>query len=128
MNEFRACKRRSFCPGLLINGRCPNCGWIENNGRSKVMTERLGDAPIEPRYFEKMNAVAVALDELFNGEARGANRETGFVLMVFPFDNPKNGDGRCNYISNGANRHDAVVLMKEMIARFEGQPEMKGTA
>jgi hypothetical protein len=45
--------------------------------------------------------------------------------MVFPF-----GDrtGRCNYISNGADRRDIVTLMKEMIGRFEGQPEMKGRA
>lgn len=37
-------------------------------------------------------------------------------------------DGRCNYISNGADRNDVVVLMKEMIARFEGQPKMSGRA
>jgi len=89
------------------------------------MTERLGDAPIEPQYIEKMNALARAIDELFNGDLRGMNRKVGFVLMVYNFgDEP----GRCNYISNGADRRDVVVLMKEMIARFEGQPEMKGRA
>ena len=86
--------------------------------------EQLGDAPIEQAYHDKMNHLAGALDELFNGEAKGDARETGFVLMVFPF---KEG-GRCNYISNGADRRDIVVLMKEMIARFEGQPEIKGRA
>jgi hypothetical protein len=45
--------------------------------------------------------------------------------MVFPFEG---FDGRCNYISNGADRRDIVLLMKEMIARFEGQPEVKGKA
>jgi hypothetical protein len=85
----------------------------------------LGDAPIEPVYIEKMRAVARVLDELFNGKARGADREVGFVLMVFPFEGR---EGRCNYISNGADRNDVVTLMKEMIARFEGQPEMKGRA
>ena len=89
------------------------------------MTERLGDAPIEPEFIEKMNALAHAVDELFNGELKGANRKVGFVMMVFPFGDTS---GRCNYISNGADREDVVVLMKEMIARFEGQPELKGRA
>jgi hypothetical protein len=31
-------------------------------------------------------------------------------------------------MSNGAAREDIVTLMKEMIARFEGQPEMEGRA
>jgi len=90
------------------------------------MTEhRLGDAPIEPQYIEKMNALARAIDQLFNGDLKGADRKVGFVMMVYNFgDEP----GRCNYISNGADRRDVVVLMKEMIARFEGQPEMKGRA
>lgn len=87
--------------------------------------ERLGDAAIEPEYIEKMNALAVAIDRLFNGEDRGAQRKTGFVLMVFPFGG---GPGRCNYISNGVNRDDVVVLMKEQIARFEGQPDVTGKA
>jgi hypothetical protein len=87
------------------------------------MTDRLGDAPIEPAYIEKMNAVARALDELFNGEAKGNQRKAGFVLLVFPFEGH---EGRCNYISNGADRRDIVTLFKEQIKRFEGQPEMKG--
>jgi hypothetical protein len=87
--------------------------------------ERLGDAPIEPKYIEQMNAVARALDQFFNGDAKGDDRKAGFVLMVFPFGDHS---GRCNYISNGADRKDVVTLMKEMIARFEGQPEMKGSA
>jgi len=87
--------------------------------------ERLGDAPIEPEYIEQMNDVARALNQFFNGDAKGDDRKTGFVLMVFPFGDHS---GRCNYISNGADRKDVVTLMKEMIARFEGQPEMKGSA
>jgi hypothetical protein len=90
--------------------------------------EMLGDAPIEPEYIEKMNVIAGALDKTFNRELKGNNRHTGFVLMVFPFDGPRKGDGRCNYISNGADRKDVVTLMKEMIVRFEGQPKMKGNA
>jgi hypothetical protein len=87
--------------------------------------QRLGDAPIEAEYHAKMTAVAAALDETFNGDLKAPNKTTGFVLMVFPYGST---DGRCNYISNGADRRDVVTLMKEMIARFEGQPEMKGRA
>ncbi|HEX8815790.1 MAG TPA: hypothetical protein VF753_09835 [Terriglobales bacterium] len=83
----------------------------------------LGDQPIEEEYRVKLNALAGALDKLFNGESH--DREVGFVLLVFPFGDTA---GRCNFISNGADRKDVVVLMKEMIARFEGQPELKGTA
>jgi hypothetical protein len=86
--------------------------------------ERLGDAPVEAEYHEKMVAIAQTLDELFNGKVGGPGRKTGFVLMVFPFEEvAPGGQARCNYISNGADRKDIVVLMKEMITRFEGQPE-----
>lgn len=86
--------------------------------------QRLGDAPVEAQYHAQMTGLARALDEVFNGDNKGSDRETGFVLMVFKFSDK----GRCNYISNGADRQDVVTLMKEMIARFEGQPEMKGKA
>jgi hypothetical protein len=89
------------------------------------MSDRLGDAPIEDKYRDKMVAIAQGLDELLNGEAKGPARKTGFVLLVFPFGE---NEGRCNYISNGANRKDVVAMLKEQIARFEGQPEASGTA
>lgn len=89
------------------------------------MTNQLGDGPIEPEYVEQMNQIAATLDFCFNGDAQGPERKVGFILMVFPFGNH---DGRCNYISNGADRRDVVVMMKEQIARFEGQPEIKGNA
>lgn len=85
----------------------------------------LGDGPIQADYREKMNAVMATLDELMNGEKRGSDREVGIVVLMFPFGST---DGRCNFISNGADRSDIVTLFKEMIARFEGQPEMKGNA
>lgn len=90
--------------------------------------DRLGDAPIEAKWREQMMAIAQAIDELFNAkffEGKEKDRQTGFILLLFPFGE---SSGRCNYISNGANREDVVTLMKEMIARFEGQPELKGTA
>jgi hypothetical protein len=86
---------------------------------------QLGDAPIEPQYVKNMEDIAQILNETFNGGLKGDDRTTGFVLLVFPFGAH---DGRCNFISNGADRRDLVTLMKELIQRFEGQPEMKGRA
>lgn len=85
---------------------------------------QLGDAPLQREYNDKMRHLAGALDEFWNGDVKGPDRETGFVLLVFAFgDKPAS---RCNFISNGADREDIVALFKEMIARFEGQPESKG--
>jgi len=87
------------------------------------MADRLGDGPIEAEYEEGMRTIGAAIDAVFNGEGEKRERKTGFVLLVFDF-----GDqGRCNYISN-AERADVVVLLKEQLARFEGQPEMTGHA
>lgn len=87
--------------------------------------ERLGDQPIEQEYREKMNMLAHAIDEFWNGEAKGNDRKVGFVLLVFEYGEK---EGRCNYISNGADRKDIVTLFREQIKRFEGQPDIKGHA
>lgn len=87
------------------------------------MSDRLGDGPIEAKHHKMLNTLAHTLDELFNGDASGPDRKTGFILMVFPFDT----DGRANYISN-AKRADVVIMLKEQLARFEGQPELTGRA
>jgi hypothetical protein len=84
----------------------------------------LGDQPIEQQYRDKMKKLAQALDAFLNDGATGDDRKTGFCLMVFPF---ADFDGRANYISN-ANRRDIVILLKEQLRRFEGQPELKGHA
>lgn len=83
---------------------------------------RLGDAPIEPHLHSMMNALARGVDEILNGDERP--KKNGFIMLVFPFEGH---DGRCNYISN-AERKDVVTMLKEQIARFEGQPEMSGRA
>lgn len=75
----------------------------------------LGDGPIEAEYVEKMQAAAYALDLAFNEGARGNDRSIGFVLLVFPFGSK---DGRCNYISNGADRRDVLRLLEEQARRF----------
>lgn len=88
---------------------------------------KLGDAPIEPKFHSFMNKLAHILDEAFNGgRTKPADRKTGFVLIVFPFDQVMEG-GRANYISN-AQRDDVVIMLKEQIKRFEGQPEVSGRA
>lgn len=87
--------------------------------------QRLGDAPIQDEYLELMRFLAKTLDEAFNGSDRTKPRETGFVLLVFPFGEK---EGRCNYISNGADRRDVVTLMREQIARFQGSPDQTGRA
>lgn len=90
------------------------------------LEQRLGDAPVEEQYHAQMTAIMQALDEYLNGpKGPGYVKRNGIVIMMFPFEN---FDGRCNYMSNGADRQDIVTLMKEMIRRFEGQPEMSGRA
>lgn len=86
------------------------------------MTERIGDAPIDPKLHEMMNALAHGIDEILNGKERP--KTLGFVLMMFPFEDH---GGRCNYISN-AQRADIVIMLKEQIKRFEGQPDVTGHA
>jgi hypothetical protein len=83
------------------------------------LTDRLGDAPIEPTFRETMNKLARTLDQRLNEPGKKTN---GFILIVFPFEGR---EGRCNYISN-ANRADVVTLLKEQLARFEGMPEASG--
>lgn len=87
--------------------------------------KRLGDKPVEPEVIKQMEAIARTLDEFLNEGKLGEARPWGFVVMIFPFGDQT---GRCNFMSNGADRREIVVLMKEMIARFEGQAEVKGTA
>ena len=84
------------------------------------MKETLGDAPIEPKYIEQMNAIARTLDSFLNGEERP--KQTGFILMVFPLEGH---EGRANYISN-ARRAEVVIMLKEQLARFEGMPDIEG--
>jgi hypothetical protein len=93
------------------------------------MSERLGDAPIQSELRDKMNKLAKVLDRAFNGAGRP--KEWGFVLIMFPFaevELAKGGEtGRANYISN-ARREDVVIMLKEQIKRFEGQPDITGRA
>jgi hypothetical protein len=82
-------------------------------------------AEIEHEYRSKMEKIAEVLDEVFNGTLKGHDRKVGFTLLIATFGDIK--DGRVNYISN-AERDDAISMMKELIARFEGRySEDEGT-
>lgn len=63
-----------------------------------------------------MNSIARLLDSILNGPGP---KKVGFVLLTFKFGD-QNDAGRCNYISNGAERKDITLLFKELIQRFEG--------
>jgi hypothetical protein len=78
--------------------------------------------PIIEDQREMMNGIARALDQGFNGDARGKDRKVAFVLLTAPFNTT---DGRVNYISNGE-RSDIITMMKELLARFEGRYDEKG--
>jgi hypothetical protein len=73
------------------------------------MKEYAGDTT-QPEYHGKMEFLARQIDHLFNGDLRG---ETGFVLLVFPFDR----DSSYYYVSN-ASREDVAIILKEQIARL----------
>ena len=84
--------------------------------------------PIQEEQRVTMNALAHTLDEIFNptklpGLPR--TKKVGFVLLTAYFGQIE--DGRVNYISNGE-REDMVAMLKELLARFEGQPETGGRA
>lgn len=81
----------------------------------------LADGPIEEGYREVMNMIAQAVDKGLNPFE--GKRKIGFVLLTFQFGI----EGSLNYISN-AERTDIVVMMKEILARFEGFPETSGSA
>jgi hypothetical protein len=81
------------------------------------------NAPIEPQFVEEMNKIAAALDQIFNGNLKVHDRKVCFTLLIAKFGE----ESRCNYISNGE-RKDIIVMMKETIARVEGQALKPGRA
>lgn len=75
--------------------------------------------PIQPEMRQQMNAIAHALDEVFNGPKQpGVSPRVGFLLLTAEFG--RIDDGRVNYISNGR-RADMVAMLREVLARFEGR-------
>ena len=82
---------------------------------------------LKPATTTMMNAVAANAQRSVQRrpQRQRPHSPTSCLVMLFPLGSH---DGRCNYISNGADRNDVVTLMKEMIQRFEGQPEISGRA
>lgn len=81
-----------------------------------------GHGTIDPRYVERMNALAEVIDEFLN-EDLPTPRNIGFMLLVFEFGNPNVGirqelPARMNYISN-AQRADMLTAMRELLKNFE---------
>lgn len=86
------------------------------------MADRLGDGPVDPRGEKVLRSLALDLDDILNPDKD--DKEWGFVLIMTRFDET---EGRTNYISNVV-RADVVTLLREQLARFEGQPEAEGHA
>jgi len=80
------------------------------------MEDQIGSAPIEEKHRAMMNAIAHSLDDVLNPGLSGNARNVGFVLLVFEYGEK---DGRCNYISNGADRADIIKLLREQADRFD---------
>lgn len=70
-----------------------------------------------------MQSLAKGIDEILNGNV--SPKKNGFVILVFPFDQVEGS--RTNYVSN-CDRKDIVAALKEVTARFEGQPHQSGRA
>ena len=81
------------------------------------------DEEIAKEYRHAMNELAKDLDAILNGNLKGTDRTVCFTLLIGDF----NKSSRINYISNGE-RADIIVMLKEILARFQGQPEQSGTA
>ena len=72
--------------------------------------------PIESAHRARMNALAKVIDDALNGSEKP--KKIVFTLLIAEVG--KIDDGRVNYISNG-HREDMVVMLKELLARFEGR-------
>jgi len=69
--------------------------------------------------IEHSQDIAKLLDTLLNG----STKNVGFALLFFPLDTI---DGTLvNYVSN-CERGSMAVALKEVLARWQGQPEMSG--
>ncbi len=67
---------------------------------------------------EFMDGLSAGIDQCLNpGRQKGEAPLMGFTLLVFPFNDLK--EGMVNYASN-AERKDMIVAMKAIVARLEG--------
>lgn len=78
---------------------------------------RQGDAA------DAMQMIATVLDGVLNKDI--SDGKYGFVLLVFEREGETGS--RTNYVSN-CQRQDVIAALKEVTARFEGQPRTEGHA
>ena len=91
----------------------------------REVSERLGDALLDPKLQQAMEDVAALLDRVLNGNSSSDDRETGFILTVLHFsDGPTS---LCNSVSN-MDRTDVVAVLKHQIARYGEYPDQNGRA
>lgn len=89
------------------------------------MSNPFFDAPLPPGRRELLIKIGEGLDHLLNGEQRGPDAGTGFVLITFAFGSDA---GRLNFVSNGACGPELIPLFKTLIALIEGQADVAGHA
>ncbi len=76
------------------------------------------DTEMETAVRSSANRLAGAID---------AALPDGYLFALIISLPSADGSGRANYISN-IDRADMVCLLREMVARLEGQPEIEGRA
>lgn len=95
---------------------------MNDNTPQEPMTLREWLAKLPPQAMElRVDAVTVLVGCI---KPCGDHYHLENVRVISPCEAP-GGEARTNYISNGASRKDIVVLMKELISRFEGMAEQK---
>jgi hypothetical protein len=72
---------------------------------------------------DAVQMIAKVLDGVLNKDI--SDGKYGFVLLVFEREGQTGS--RTNYVSN-CQRQDVIAALKEVTARFEGQPKVEGRA
>jgi hypothetical protein len=109
---------RARCGGVVLCRECAaDNSLVERWRRTGAHSAAAEHGPIDPAFHAEMNALAGALDTMFNGkDCKAEDKKIGFFLTTFEMDAP----GRFNYISN-ADKIDVRAMLKEIVARIEGR-------
>lgn len=109
---------KARCGGVALCRECAaDAAMVERWRRSGAHDPGAAHGPIDPALHGQMNALAGALDDLFNGPGcKPEDKKVGFFLTTFEMNAP----GRFNYISN-ADTLDVRAMLKEIVARIEGR-------
>ena len=74
---------------------------------------------------ENAQTLAGYVDALLNSKDWRNERNVGFALLFFPLGEPN--ETNVNYVGN-CERETMLVALKELVARWEGQPKVSGRA